>query len=114
MLGFELAHIGINENDENQAAETAKTFSDMFGFAYKPGSSSIFAGSFVEVMKTPYLGANGHIAIRTNYIDRAVNYLKSNGIKFRDGSEKYNDKGKLAAVYLENEIGGFAVHLVQK
>lgn len=114
MLGFELAHIGINSPDEAEAGKTAKTFSDMFGFAYKPGNSSVFAGSYVEAMKTPFLGTHGHIAIRTNYIDRAVYFLKSNGIKFKDGSEKYNDKNKLAAVYLENEIGGFAVHLVQK
>ena len=114
MLGFELAHIGINGADETQAAKTAHSFSDIFGFAYKPGNSSIFAGSYVEVMKTPYLGAHGHIAIRTNYIERAVNFLKSNGIAFKNGSEKYDAKGKFTAVYLENEIGGFAVHLVQK
>ena len=114
MLGFELAHVGINEADDVQAEKTAKSFSDIFGFAYKPGNSSIFAGSYVEVMKTPYLGARGHIAIRTNYIERAVNFLKTAGIKFKDGTEKYNDKGKFVAVYLDGEIGGFAVHLVQK
>ncbi|MCL2772923.1 MAG: bifunctional 4-hydroxy-2-oxoglutarate aldolase/2-dehydro-3-deoxy-phosphogluconate aldolase [Oscillospiraceae bacterium] len=114
MLGFELAHIGINGADETQAGKTAKSFSDMFGFAYKPGNSSIFAGSYVEVMKTPYLGANGHIAIRTNYIERAVHFLKVNGIAFKEDSAKYNDKGKMTAIYLANEIGGFAVHLVQK
>ena len=114
MLGFELAHVGINEPDEAQAEKTAKSFSDIFGFAYKPGSSSIFAGSYVEVMKTPYLGVRGHIAIRTNYIERAVSFLKASGVKFNDGSAKYNDKGKLIAVYMQDEIGGFAVHLVQK
>ncbi|MCL1858731.1 MAG: bifunctional 4-hydroxy-2-oxoglutarate aldolase/2-dehydro-3-deoxy-phosphogluconate aldolase [Oscillospiraceae bacterium] len=114
MLGFELAHIGINGADEAEAGKTAKSFSDIFGFAYKPGNSSVFAGSYVEAMKSPFLGVHGHIAIRTNYIGRAVSFLKSNGIRFKEGSEKYNDKNKLAAVYLENEIGGFAVHLVQK
>ena len=114
MLGFELAHIGINEKDETQAETTAKSFSDIFGFAYKPGNSSVFSGSYIEAMKTPYLGTHGHIAIRTNYIERAADFLKSNGIKFNESSAKYNDKGKLTAIYLENEIGGFAVHLVQK
>jgi len=114
MLGFELAHIGVNSENETEAGKTAKTFSDIFGFAYKPGNSSIFAGSYIEAMKTPFLGFHGHIAIRANYIERAVCFLKSNGIAFKEGTEKYNDKNKLAAVYLENEIGGFAVHLVQK
>jgi len=114
MLGFELAHVGINGADENEAETTAKSFADIFGFAYKPGNSSVFAGSFIEAMKSPYLGDKGHIAIRTNYIGRAVNFLECNGIKFNEGSKKYNDKNKLAAIYLEDEIGGFAVHLVQK
>jgi 2-dehydro-3-deoxyphosphogluconate aldolase/(4S)-4-hydroxy-2-oxoglutarate aldolase len=114
MLGFELAHVGINSADETEADKTAKAFSDIFGFAYKSGNSSIFAGNCVEVMKTPFYGARGHIAIRTNYIERAVHFLKSAGIAFKDGSEKYDAKGKMTAVYLNYEIGGFAVHLVQK
>ena len=114
MLGFELAHIGVNSENEAEADKTAKAFSNIFGFAYKPENSSIFAGSYIEAMKTPFLGFHGHIAIRANYIERAVYFLKSNGVAFKGGTEKYNDKNKLAAVYLENEIGGFAVHLVQK
>lgn len=114
MLGFELAHIGINGLDEPDAGKTAKSFSDIFGFTYKPGNSSIFAGGYVEVMKTPYLGSHGHIAIRTNYIERAVYFLKFAGIKFNDDTTKYDAKGKMIAVYLNDEIGGFAVHLVQK
>jgi 2-dehydro-3-deoxyphosphogluconate aldolase/(4S)-4-hydroxy-2-oxoglutarate aldolase len=114
MLGFELAHIGINEPDESHAGKTAKSFSDIFGFAYKAGGSSIFAGSFIEAMKTPYLGACGHIAVRANYIERAVYFLKSKGVAFKENSAKYNEKNKMTAIYLENEIGGFAVHLVQR
>lgn len=29
-------------------------------------------------------------------------------------SAKYNAEGKLGAIYLEEELGNFAVHLVQK
>ena len=116
MLGFELAHVGINAQSPDEAEKAAKRFSFLFGLEYKPGNSSIFAGSAVEVMKTPYLGKNGHIAIRTNYIERAMNYLSSVlGVKFNQESAKKDDKtGKLKAIYLQEEIGGFAVHLVQK
>ena len=114
MLGFELAHVGINGADGAEADKTARRFADMFGFAHKPGNSSVFAGSYVEVMNEPYLGAHGHIAIRTNYIGRAMNFLKDSGVKFKEGTEKYGANGKLAAVYLEGEVGGFAVHLLQK
>lgn len=114
MLGFELAHVGINAADNDEASSTAASFEKIFGFTQKPGKSSVFAGSAVEVMLTPYLGSNGHIAIKTNYIDRAVYHLGNQGVSFNEESAKCDEKGNLKAIYLEGEIGGFAVHLVQK
>ena len=115
MLGFELAHVGINGENEEEALKAANRFAFIFGMPAKPGNSSIFAGSAVEVMKTPYLGKMGHIAIRTNYIERAVNYLSTVlGVEFNEESAKTDAKGALKAIYLKEEIGGFAVHLVQK
>lgn len=115
MLGFELVHVGINAENEEDALKAAKRFSFIFGMPVKEGNSSIFAGSVLEVMKKPYLGKNGHIAIRTNYIERAVNYLESIlEIEFDMESAKRDEKGILKAIYIKEEIGGFAIHLVQK
>ncbi len=115
MLGFELAHVGVNAESEEEAMKAANRFAFLFGMPVKDGNSSIFAGTALEVMKTPYLGKNGHIAIRTNYIERAVNYMKTVlGVKFNEESAKRDGKGALKAIYLEETIGGFAVHLVQK
>lgn len=113
MLGFELAHIGINCEGESEADEVADAFGKMFGFGKKTGNSSIFAGSFIEAMKSPYLGKNGHIAIKTRYIDRAVYYLESQGFELDMDTAKYKND-KLTAVYLKAQVGGFAIHLVQK
>lgn len=114
MLGFELAHVGINAENGEEAEKIANGFDALFNTSVKVGGSSIFAGTGVEVMKTPYLGTKGHIGYKTNYIDRAVAYLKAKGYKFNEESAKYDAKGKLKAIYLEEEVGGFAVHLVQK
>ena len=115
MLGFELAHVGVNAENEEDAMKAANRFAFIFGMPAKAGNSSIFAGKALEVMKTPYLGKNGHIAVRTNYIERAVNYLQSVlGVEFAEETAKRDDKGALKAIYLKEEIGGFAVHLVQK
>lgn len=114
MLGFELAHVGINAENGEEASKIANGFDALFNTSVKGGNSSIFAGTGIEVMKEPYLGAKGHIAYKTNYIDRAVAYLKAKGYKFNEESAKYDAKGKLKAIYLEEEIGGFAIHLVQK
>ena len=112
MLGFELAHVGINAENEEEALATAKFFGDAFGFAPKNGNSSVFAGTAVEVMKAGGPGKLGHIGIKTNYIDRAVRYMESRGYEFEPG--KYDEKGNLTAIYFKQEIAGFAVHLVQK
>ena len=115
MLGFSLAHVGINAQNDEEAMKAAKRFAFVFGMPAKEGNSSIFAGKAVEVMKTPYLGKNGHIAIATNYIVRAANYLENVlGVEFDESTAKRDDKGKLKAIYMKEEIGGFAVHLVQK
>ncbi|MFR8088734.1 MAG: bifunctional 4-hydroxy-2-oxoglutarate aldolase/2-dehydro-3-deoxy-phosphogluconate aldolase [Lachnospirales bacterium] len=114
MLGFELAHIGINAENAEQAESIAKLFEAAFGFGAKVGNSSVFAGTAVEVMKTPYLGKNGHIAIATNYLSRAIAYLKSKGYEFGEDTYKYDAKGNMTAVYFKQDFGGFAVHLVQK
>lgn len=114
MLGFELAHIGINTDSAEAAAGVAKKFADVFPLPVKEGNSSIFAGSAVEVMKSKGAGCHGHIAFKTNYIDRAVNYLEYRGFQFDQDSAKYDAKGNLTAIYLKEDFGGFAVHLVQK
>ncbi|NLJ96053.1 MAG: bifunctional 4-hydroxy-2-oxoglutarate aldolase/2-dehydro-3-deoxy-phosphogluconate aldolase [Clostridiales bacterium] len=114
MLGFELHHIGINADDDDQADDIAGSFEKLFGFAKKEGNSSVFAGTAIEVMKKPYLGKSGHIAISTNYIDRAVFHLEHQGYTFIENSKKYGKDGKLAAAYFTEELGGFAVHLVQQ
>ena len=114
MLGFELRHIGVNCEDEAAADSVASKFDNLFGFSKKVGNSSIFAGIEVEAMKKIGRGTNGHIAIGTNSVARAKNYLESvKGAKFIEDSAVVKN-GKLTAIYLEDEIGGFAIHLVQK
>jgi len=114
MLGFEVKHIGINCVDEKDAEAVADAFSGMFGFEKKVGNSSIFAGTGLEIMKNPYLGKNGHIAIATNYIERAMYHLEKRGCGFDMDTAKYDAKGNLKAIYFKGEFGGFACHLVQK
>ncbi len=108
MLGFSLAHVGINCENEREAEQTARGLCTLFGFDYRPGSSSIFADGAVECMKAPYLGKNGHIAIGTNHLERAVYHLGRQGVEFDQTTRKPK------AIYLKGEVGGFAIHLVQK
>jgi len=114
LLGFELAHVGINERTPESANSTAQIFTDAFGFICKDGNNSVFAGSAIEVCKNPGKGLSGHIAIKTNNLERACYYLKKSGFEADWSSAKKNINGQIIAVYLKKEIGGFAVHLMQK
>ncbi len=114
MLGFEIKHIGINAADEADANATADALAKMFSFAKKDGNSSIFVDTAFEVMKSPYLGEKGHIAIGTNYINRAIAYMENLGVEFDEATAKKDAKGNLKAIYAKGEVAGFAIHLVQK
>jgi 2-dehydro-3-deoxyphosphogluconate aldolase/(4S)-4-hydroxy-2-oxoglutarate aldolase len=114
MLGFTFEHIGINSKDEMSAKTVSDIFTNYFGFKQREIEVSYFAGEGIEVMKNTGAGSLGHIAIKTNYLFRAVGYLKRKGINFKMDTAKYNSDGKINFVYLADEIGGFAVHLVQR
>ena len=114
MLGLELGHIGINCADDAEAAKTAEALGTMLSMVVKPGNSSIFVGNkAIEVMKKPGRGTHGHIAIKTNNVDRAIYHLGLRGVKF-DMDSKNVKHGKNTAIYMADEIAGFAIHLVQK
>ncbi|MCL2602448.1 MAG: bifunctional 4-hydroxy-2-oxoglutarate aldolase/2-dehydro-3-deoxy-phosphogluconate aldolase [Treponema sp.] len=114
LLGLQVVHVGINMENEDAATKTANRFSALFGFQTKAGASSIFAGEGIEVMKSPFLGKNGHIAIATNCIHRAMAFFERQGVEFHPDGLKTDSKGNLASAYLKEEIGGFAVHLMQR
>lgn len=113
MLGFEFSHLGINEENQNKALDSANLLSQLFYLPINEGTSSIFASPFFEVIKNRYLGKHGHIAIATNDIHRAITYLKMKNISILPETAKEKE-GKLKAVYLDQEVSGFAIHLLQK
>ncbi|MDR2053780.1 MAG: bifunctional 4-hydroxy-2-oxoglutarate aldolase/2-dehydro-3-deoxy-phosphogluconate aldolase [Treponema sp.] len=114
VLGFSLAHVGINAANEEDALKAARLFETLFGFTQKAGTASVFAGEGIEIMKSPYLGRNGHIAIGTSSVKRGIAFLERRGFAFNAASAKTDSKGAVATIYLQDEIAGFAVHLVQK
>ena len=113
MLGFELQHLGINEESRETALESATFLSNLFYFPVKEGTRSFFVGSGFEVTKSRFTGKNGHIAVSTNDIYRASAYLKRKGVSILPETEKDSD-GTLRAVHIGKEVSGFAIHLVQK
>lgn len=113
MLGLEIAHIGINSENEQEAEKTAKLLCTLFDLDLKPGNSSIFAGKEFEIMKSRGRGSHGHIAVATWNVDRAIYQLSRAGVSF-DESTRTSDERGTKFIYLDGEIGGFAIHLTRK
>ncbi|MCM1545436.1 MAG: bifunctional 4-hydroxy-2-oxoglutarate aldolase/2-dehydro-3-deoxy-phosphogluconate aldolase [Clostridiales bacterium] len=113
MLGFKMVHVGLNCANPEEAEAVADKFDAAFGFAKKVGNSSVFADTYIECMKKPFYGKNGHIAVATNSVKRALYQLERRGFKVKEGSQKYDKSGEMTVAYLEDEFGGFAVHLVK-
>ena len=113
VMGFELAHVGVNCESADESLAVCEELEKAFDFEVKTGNSSNFASTGVEVMKSMYLGKNGHLAIRTNKIETAIAELEKRGFAVDMDTAKYKGD-RMVAVYLKNEIGGFAIHLLQK
>lgn len=110
---FQLAHVGIHQQNAQEAQEVCEHLCELFGFSSKSGSSSYFAGDDIEIMKSQFLNVKGHIAIGTNDIIAARALLERKGIRFLEETAKFDAENRLKAIYLEAEIGGFAFHLLQ-
>jgi 2-dehydro-3-deoxyphosphogluconate aldolase/(4S)-4-hydroxy-2-oxoglutarate aldolase len=112
MLGFELKHIGMNTPSAEESMGTASHIAKLFNLVVKEGNSSNFVGTQFEVMKKNYLGTHGHLAIGTNFIERAIAYYERKGVTFLQETN-VEKNGKRIAIYFKDEIAGYALHLLQ-
>ena len=65
-------------------------------------------------MKQDGRGTHGHISMVCNNVERALAYLKQFGFKPVMETAKWMGKAEaspLKVVYLDKEVGGFAIHL---
>ena len=112
MLGFALRHVGVNGESAESAERASAAVAKLLRLPTRDTGGSVFVGTQFEFLKSPRLGQHGHIALSTNFMDRAIAYLERNGVRIKPETRGEKD-GKLSTVYLDLEVAGFAVHLVQ-
>ncbi|MGD1819673.1 MAG: bifunctional 4-hydroxy-2-oxoglutarate aldolase/2-dehydro-3-deoxy-phosphogluconate aldolase [Pleomorphochaeta sp.] len=111
LQGFEFAHIGIEDDKDSEKTISAL---QLFGLDLKRGSSSSFVSNYIEVVPSLISAKKGHIGFKCNDIERAIEYLKDKGFTPKESSFKYNDNNQLKVCYFNEEVSGFALHLVRK
>ena len=77
-------------------------------------SSAVFAGTAVECVNEGGAGTHGHVGFFTNSTARAVAYFEELGIALNMSGAKRDKAGNITCVYLQDEIAGFAFHIVQR
>lgn len=107
-------HVCINGGDAQGAETIAGAIASLFGLPVTHKPTSVYAGSGVEVAKAPGPGAHGHIGFAVADIQAAVDWLEAKGVRMDYGLRKFTQDGRLRLIYLEGEVGGFALHLIQK
>lgn len=112
---FTLQHIGINGKDRSDAVEIVTLFSNIFDLELRTEKKgSPFAGTCIEAMAGNGPGTHGHIAFYTPDMDAAIAYLEQKGAAINHASAKRNEDGSIYVIYLQNEIAGFAIQLINK
>lgn len=112
MHGFAIKHIGVNETSDENCRAAALALSRLFMVDPIEYPGAIFCGTLFEVLKKPGRGAHGHVAVSCHSPARARAYLENVGFVFDESSAQYDEKGNLRVIYLRDEIGGFAFHLI--
>ena len=114
MLGLRLQHVGINHQGVQEAKDSARRLSALTGWPIdKDTGTSCFIGSGIELMKHQGRGMNGHIALATRSVVRAVWHLERRGFAFDKDSAVYAPDGQLRMIFLTDEFAGFGIHLSQ-
>lgn len=110
MHSFELAHVGINCDDDGEALATASKLAEMFGLAVEDKGGGYFAGDMADVVKCNLLGTKGHIGVNCVDVDRAIAFFERRGYSFTEVGAGADERG-YTSKFFEGEVGGFAVHL---
>lgn len=112
LANFEIIHLGINNENKEEAEKAATLFSLITGKEVTERSKSYFCGKAFELMFNKGRGTHGHLALGVDDIDNAVAYLKTKGFTFDEDSRTYNKDNKCNFIYMNEEISGFAIHLL--
>lgn len=111
---FQLYHVGVNAANEAEAMEAAELLAAIFDFPVRDTPISVYGSEYVEIMKGCGRGSRGHIAFSTANMDGAIHWLRSKGIAFHEETTKKDSQGHYGAVYIQPEICGFTIHLVER
>ena len=113
-LRIRLAHIGINAKDDMGARRIAEQFVQALGLSITETPISYFNGSLIEVMKENGRGVHGHIGLAVDDCEAALLHFAERGLTVAEETKRFDEDGHCIFAYFNEEIAGFALHLIQE
>jgi len=114
MCRFELLHVGINHDSEEEARRMAEMLCMLFNLQIRPDKNCIFAGEYFDCVKFHDRGVHGHIAMGTDDLPAAIEEFRSKGFSVDIEHAAYMEDGRIKSVYLDADFSGFKIHVMQR
>ena len=112
---FEFSHVGVNADSREEANKKVNLLAAMFGLEARTNrKGSPFVGHEIEIMAGNPVGTHGHLAFYTDDMEKALQYFEEKEIKINMDSAKRREDGSIYVIYLQDEIAGFAIQLINK
>ncbi len=112
LQGLEFAHVGINNENKAEAERTIALLQTL-GMVRKDGNSSTFLDTTIEVLPIMFRGSMGHLGFRCINVERTAAYLATKGLTVNEETIVKDAKGRIKSCYFNEELSGFAVHLIR-
>lgn len=113
LFNMRVAHVGINASNSEEGKTWADEFLALLSLTTRETPKSYFSGELVEIMKENGRGKHGHIGFQVDNCEAAMKYFEDRGVRFLEETKKFTEDGTCYFAYMQQEIGGFAIHLVQ-
>lgn len=113
VLGLRIGRIAITRDNATDAAAAADFFARILGNTAAKQAQAAQSGPDIRFTGPVQKGARGQIALACRQMDRALFQLKRRGIVF-DSQQYGTDAAGRRYHFLQEEIGGFSVQLVEQ
>lgn len=112
MLGLQLSSIEFSIDDEgDKIRKINELLQDCFDFSAASQTAPACASLAARARSSQ---AAISLQVSTNYIDRAINYLKLKNWRFKEATARYDTKGGLLSMEIDGGSDGFTLILIQK
>lgn len=113
MLGFEVKAVNSNKADYKNAQKVLKKLTSLLHFVKVRKTDINPIRGRTDKLEDNTYGKNGRITLETNFMEKALYFLKQNGINTISDKKKTKDK-RIQTVYLDIDIDGYSIGLIQK